>query len=414
VDDRERRGALALAVLGALLIAIDVAFSFALFALAGVLLIAFRRRWRNILFSAITVSICLLAIEGVARMRVARQVAGPSRPATLRDDQVLNHRWVPNLSVVDDARSIPYTLRTNAQTWLCDHDVALEKPAGTWRVFYVGDSNVQGVVAEEKKMVTLVARGLDEMCRPRGFRVEAINTGTSSYSNILYYLLIKNELLRYHPDLVVINMDMTDVVNDYDYRPVAIFNSFHEPVAVTTHDLATREASRMTPTGTVRLSFAERLRIWLVYHSEACRFLAEKLSRPPPPPPTTDEPANWLRLQWTDEIQKNVDESMRYLVLAVDLCRKAGVRVFVTGVPHYPQFTGAWSTKPHEELARVAKENGFLFLDSYEKLAPSVKNNPQGKFYWDEDPTHFNEAGNALWAEVQLGFFREHRDALLP
>ena len=86
----------------------------------------------------------------------------------------------------------------------------------------------------------------------------------------------------------------------------------------------------------------------------------------------------------------------------------------VTGVPHYKQFSGEDSSRPHEALERTVRAHGGLWLNSYRELKLRIGGTAQGVFYFPEDPTHFNIAGNALWAEAQLKFLLEHSAEVLP
>ena len=130
-------------------------------------------------FKMIYVTILLfLALEIVARIIWG---TGSTRifEVTL-PDLILHHKTRPNFVGVDDARSIPYTLRTNSQGWVEDYDILPEKPADTIRIFYAGDSNTVGLVDPPKKMADFVEKGLNEVYNPKGTKAEVINTGASS------------------------------------------------------------------------------------------------------------------------------------------------------------------------------------------------------------------------------------------
>ncbi len=73
----------------------------------------------------------------------------------------------------------------------------------------------------------------------------------------------------------------------------------------------------------------------------------------------------------TANLEEKTAYSMRVLSAAITFWRERGVPVVVTGVPHYLQYEGSWSTRPHAVLARTT-----------------------------------TEAGNRIWAEAQLAFLR--------
>jgi hypothetical protein len=93
----------------------------------------------------------------------------------------------------------PYTLRFNAQSWVETDDVELEKPTGTCRIFYVGDSFTEGAVPMEQSVPSLVEKHLNE---------------------------------TYSPDLIVINVDMTDTFDDWEYRENLMLDDEGSPWAV--------------------------------------------------------------------------------------------------------------------------------------------------------------------------------------
>lgn len=325
-------------------------------------------------------------------------------------DPVLHHRWAPSRTTIDRARSVPYPLTVNAQSWVEEYDVSKDKPAGVYRIFYVGDSTVQGVVAPEYKMVELVEQGLNRSAAG-GLRHEVINTGTSSYSFLLYYLMIKTQLLDYHPDLVVINIDMTDLVNDYVYRQSAVFEESGVVVAVSPPEEDVRFRYYSTPEGVVRREERPRACRWLSSWSGIAYYLARLADRAQwraiEAGFDLDESANWLKKEWSPEIRGNIDASMTVLADTIRLLRRHGVKVCVTGVPHYGQYTGALSDRPHAVLEQLARSNDVPYLNSYEALMGAMKGSRQSDYYWAEDPSHFNRDGNRVWAEAQLAFLRD-------
>jgi hypothetical protein len=156
----------------------------------------------------------------------------------------VNHTWKPggrSLHREWVARNPrfpePYTHTYNRQGWIEDYDVSQEKPEGTWRVFYVGDSFVEGTAPMHQSLPSRVEEGLNARAPDSGPRVEVINTGTSSYSPLIHYVLIRHVLLDYDPDLIIVVVDMTDDYDDWKYRATAIFDGEGNPWAVPPRDL---------------------------------------------------------------------------------------------------------------------------------------------------------------------------------
>lgn len=96
---------------------------------------------------------------------------------------------------------------------LRDQEIDYAKPAGKKRILFIGDSFTYGtgVTPEEsfvKRMETL----------NRG-NIEAINGGAPSTATMRQVLFLREEGLRYHPDLVVLCFFQNDVQDNLDQQP---------------------------------------------------------------------------------------------------------------------------------------------------------------------------------------------------
>ncbi len=271
-------------------------------------------------------------------------------------------------------------------------------------------------------MVEIVERKLNAVAVSGDLRFEVSNAGTSSYSFLLYYLQIKDRILPYSPDLVVLNIDMTDVVNDYVYRKTAVRSANGEIQAVLPSSFIDTARYRMTPQGLVELSSVAPVSHWLINHSAFCYYLDRtmahfkggtradtKVSGP------LDDRANWLAHDWSKQTTARVNESMDVLRRTLRLLKSHGVKVMVTGVPHGPQYTGEWSAKPHDILAQTVAEEQVPYLNSYTAIQQTVADDVEiSELYWPSDPTHFNIAGNEVWARVQFEFLAHAGNQLRP
>ena len=381
-------------------------------------------RRRKCVYSLVTTAVALALIELSCRLSPFgswQNISGlhqdPTSLNAINVDPVLHHVWTPSFREVDTRRGIRYERVVNSQSWVEDYDVSVAKPKGCYRVFYVGDSNTEGVVPAGSRMVDIVEAELNDVYRGSGWAFEVVNTGTSSYSPILYYLLIRTRVLAYSPDLVVVNVDMTDLVNDASYRAFALHDTEGRLVSVTGGAELPGDY-RMTPRGLVRMRPHDRLAEWVVTHSAFCRNLRMFLKGPVAGVDFVEAPdsidADWLAHEWSPTCTRNVAQTMRYLGQTARLLEAAGVRLVVTGVPHYYQYTGKWSARPHQALAEAAEEYGFDYFDSYEMLKPDIEGTALEHYYWATDPTHLNVAGNELWARAQLSVLLDLERGLLP
>jgi hypothetical protein len=174
----------------------------------------------------------------VAGAEVAlRLVPAPERKAHLVSDPVRHHRLQRSWSGV--VQGFPY--RTNV-LGLRDRDIATPKPAGVVRVLMLGDSFTEGGGFRDEDTVPRQAeRALRATCAG----IEVVNAGTASYSPILEYLQFREIGPAVAPDLVVVNLDMTDVHDDLIRTRLAELDADRLPIRVATN--RRRETAMLLP-----------------------------------------------------------------------------------------------------------------------------------------------------------------------
>lgn len=324
--------------------------------------------------------------------------------APLEPDEILHHRWKANHTAIGRARSIPYTLKTNAQHWVEEYDVEVEKN-DKYRIFFLGDSNTEGVVDHDFKWTEVLEKALNK--KYIGKNIEGINTGTSSYSILQYYLLSKHFIQKYKPDLVVISVDMNDIPGDYFYRSHLRLDSQGAPDAIAS-DESNSTWTQLTPFGHRTLNFFEWAFIRLSKQSSFFGWLAQKTAKKTyalvDMGQKSDEPANWLSQKWSEAIEKNVQFSMDILGKTIDLLGAQGIKTIVVGVPYYSQYDGSFSIRPFDELKKTTQEHKALYFDLFDAATRKVGKPGLRGLYWESDTSHFNREGNQVWAESIYDF----------
>lgn len=108
-------------------------------------------------------------------------------------------------------------------------EISREKPAGVWRVAIVGDSVTYGlgVKADQAFPAVLQARLRAAEIGP----AEVLNFGTPAYSTFQEYELLKNRVLQFEPDLVVMvfspdDTETSPVILDIDGQMCLFRNQF--------------------------------------------------------------------------------------------------------------------------------------------------------------------------------------------
>jgi hypothetical protein len=192
-----------------------------------------RARWPSrIGLVLLGVVLALTASEAALRLLPA-----PERKAHLVSDGVRHHRLRAGWQ--GTVQGVPY--RTNA-LGLRDREVASPKPAGAVRVLMLGDSFTEGGGFAD---ADTIPRRVEAALRASCPGVQVINAGVASYSPILEYLLLKEVGAALGPDLVVLNLDMTDVHDDLIRTALAELDADGLPARVPSH--RRRETALLLP-----------------------------------------------------------------------------------------------------------------------------------------------------------------------
>ncbi|CAN5141712.1 hypothetical protein BH11CYA1_BH11CYA1_29920 [soil metagenome] len=105
---------------------------------------------------------------------------------------------------------------------LREANVTEAKPAGVYRIVLLGDSQVEGIqVPLELTAGQLLEKRLTkELGRP----VQVLNFGVSGYSSVQEFLLMKREVFKYSPDMVLMGYDSRDMFENWSAPDTAISN----------------------------------------------------------------------------------------------------------------------------------------------------------------------------------------------
>ena len=164
-------------------------------------------RWDRSRFFSFGSPYCSL---GLHCPRCAR--AQPPHIWAIPPGQLLQRRLVSRAS--PDLRPFPCTQRyrlarqRSADTidlnsrGLRDREIPYEKPDGVRRVMVLGDSFVEG---DEVSTESVLTRRLEvRLNQPGEQATQAINGGVRAFGTAQEYLFLKNEALRYQPDVVIL------------------------------------------------------------------------------------------------------------------------------------------------------------------------------------------------------------------
>ena len=96
---------------------------------------------------------------------------------------------------------------------LREPNVTLIKPAGTYRIALLGDSLTESLqVPLEQSFSYAMEKGLQEQTHKQ---IQVLNFGTSGYSTAQEYLQLKNDVLAFKPDLVLLCYNTRDCFENW-------------------------------------------------------------------------------------------------------------------------------------------------------------------------------------------------------
>jgi hypothetical protein len=182
----------------------------------------------GILLAGSATILAYLAFDVIAGLVLIRPLSPPLVP-----DEYRHHRLVPNSHAEFRQRDFAYIQRVN-NLGLRGQDATVEKPAGTKRVLMLGDSFTMGKgVEDDQTFSVLVERSLQQaMASCGGGTVEVLNGGVDSYAPVLSMLQFQRDLAPLDPDLVILNLDHSDLIQEAAYRGQSVRGPNGEVVAV--------------------------------------------------------------------------------------------------------------------------------------------------------------------------------------
>jgi hypothetical protein len=148
-------------------------------------------------------------------------------------DRYVHHKLQPNTNSEIQEREYEYVQRTN-NLGLRGRDVDPAKSPRPFRVLMQGDSFTMGKGVKDDETFSVV---LENSLRAKnvsvhGRPVEVLNGGVDSYAPILEFFQLTTQLAALHPDVVVLNFDMSDLMQESAYRALAMYGANGEMVGI--------------------------------------------------------------------------------------------------------------------------------------------------------------------------------------
>ena len=205
------------------------------------------------------VSLLIGLIFGLLVVEIGLRIVGYSSPEFYAADESRGYALIPGMwgTYTKEGRSF---VSINSDGFR-DVEHTVEKPPGTYRIAVVGDSYVEAFQVEQSESFTNFVRDEVIGCGGAGGKqVDMLSFGVSGYSTAQELVTIREKVMKYSPDIVMLvmttNNDITDNSPYFKKLPIPYF----------TADGVLDKGFREDRVFLARNSTVSRLGIWLKNH----------------------------------------------------------------------------------------------------------------------------------------------------
>jgi hypothetical protein len=144
---------------------------------------------------------------------IGLRLAGFSYPSFVQMDSDLGYRERPGAEGWQKTEGVTWIKNNNAG--LADREHSLAKPAGTFRIAILGDSMMEArQVPFAKSFSAQLEHDLVSCGALQGKTPEVINFGVSGYGTSTELIMLRKEVWRYSPDMVILAFTTANDVSD--------------------------------------------------------------------------------------------------------------------------------------------------------------------------------------------------------
>lgn len=155
-----------------------------------------------------------------------------------------------------DARPRSVLFRTNS-LGLRGRETEVPKPPGVFRIVLLGDECILGAATDESQ--TVAAR-LEHWLQTRSrMRIEVVNAGLSDACPLLTYLRVRHGLMSLEPDLLLVDVNLSDVENDRHFRRYTELAASGQPLVASHPELSAPKRSQSISENFLVVQHAEQL-----------------------------------------------------------------------------------------------------------------------------------------------------------
>ncbi len=386
-----------------------VSFLLAFSALLGICLsLNARGKKETILKIGLLIGATLLtyvATELVASYILIKPLSSP-----IVSDHYRHHKFVENTRSQFRGKEYDYTQTIN-NLGLRGANGQLNRSKDRYRILMLGDSFTMGKgVSDDKTFSALLEKSLK-----KDHNVEVLNGGVDSYAPILSYFQLTKDLAPLKPDLVILNLDMSDLIQEAAYRKKAVYSSDGQIEGI--------EGKK----GDYKPPLRTKIRDWIDQHLYITRtilfFLEEGEKRPDITIRNVVISANFVTLRHT-LADDSIDRSEQWQNIFSSIfkikqyCDRNGIQFLLTVYPWGHQVNEKeWnpgrfqfiakgakvSDKSIHTIEQLSKENGINLLNVFPAFRSYTGSSP---LYYNID-MHWTEAGHQIMAHELEQYLRK-------
>ena len=301
-------------------------------------------------------------------------------------DKYLHVQHIPNVFYTNVAYYKEYVAKGKVNNWgFIGEDLHIEKPKGTQRIIVLGDSMTEAIQVDMNRNY---CSRLEKLLNENYKRYEVINAGISDYSPKLEYLYLREKLIYFKPDYLILQLFANDVYDD----------NIHKGIDTESVDLPLRRSFVYNHSKLYHYFLRQKAKL-------IKKFFKQKASRSD----TVMDRFFFIR-EGNDELKRNLwVNTEQYLLKIKEIADTKGIGLVVFTIPMEAQISLPENMSPASQfyfkeiptddfdnaVERFCKRNNVDFIDM-----PAVfRDNKKLNLYYSQDG-HLTKTGHKLVAET--------------
>lgn len=362
------------------------------------------------LFAGIVLLVSLLVSFGIAELGLRISNPPPKKLHLFRENPygTGSYRLRPNLDLTAKFGGKTIVIKTNAHgmRW---REVSVSKPPTSRRIAFMGDSFTFGQWADsiEESFV----RVFEDRMAPAG--VEALNFGVPGYGLLDVELLIREQVLQFWPDSIVLMFyNGNDLLDTYLGPDRYSVNKSGD--LVTNSEVVDRRIPEEFRPKARAFSESLKEQVYVARQLNAGLDALFRGGQPPAPQRKTEDKFYtsdlfWSRTRYPEFAVRARESTLDALARIAILCRQKHVELRIAAIPSMAQVRlptesgGEYRNDlPQRYLAEFAASHSVPFLDLLPGLVAHVRESG-AEIYYPVDG-HFNNEGHRIAGGLLASF----------